>query len=101
MIVEMIVQRTDIEVYIGVSLCERLNAFGCCDDAKEVQLSAAMLFEHVNRCQGGTAGREHRIYDENLSFRAVSRKLAVIFDRRQCLGISVERGSEQRRASCP
>ena len=66
MIVEVIIQRADIEVYIGVSLCESLDAFGGRDDAEEVQFLAAVLLEKINCCQSGAACREHGIYGPDL-----------------------------------
>ena len=86
----MLVYSADVEVHIGMRLCESLDSLGSRDDAQEMKLSAAVLLEHLNCFQSGAAGSQHGIDDEDLSLRTISGKLAVVFYRSQRLGISVK-----------
>ncbi len=46
MLIEVLIQRADIEIYIRVRLGKGLHAFRSGNDAQEMQVPAAVLFEH-------------------------------------------------------
>ena len=89
MIVQFLIQRTDIEIYIRMLFFHTLNTFRCCDNAYKTDMLYAFIFQHLNRCHTGTACCKHRICYNNSSFLNWMWKLAVIWYRLMCLFITV------------
>ena len=67
MIIQFFIQRTDDDINVRMRLLQSLQSFRRCDNAKETDAAAAMCFQSIDRVNGGTAGRAHRIDDENIA----------------------------------
>ena len=67
-----------------------LNAFGCADNAHELDLANTPALEHIGGRHGGTAGREHGIQDQANGYSRFDRQLVVVLHRLEGLFVAVQ-----------
>ena len=89
-VVELTVNTAYIDLDIGMSLRELVDALGCCDDAHELDMGSAVILDGIDRINGAAACGKHRINYNDESLIDGIRKLAVVVMRLMSNGIPVE-----------
>src|SRR5262245_2450386 len=65
-VVELAVERCGVDGDVGMRLQHAADALGGCDEAEEADTTGAGPTERARRGDGGAAGREHRVEDEEV-----------------------------------
>ena len=81
MIIQLLIQCSDIDIHIRMCFLHSFYTFGCSDDAQQTDALAALVLSQLDGGDGRTAGSQHGIYHEYLTLCTVCRQLAVIFYR--------------------
>ena len=76
-LVEMIVERCDVDVHIRMLLLHHGHALGGADDAHELDVLAADFLHELHRGGRAAAGGKHRIDDDDVALGNVGRHLEV------------------------
>ena len=83
-LVELLVHNTCVDLYIGVSLLYSLNALRRADDAHELDMWYAKLFELSNSSNCWISCCKHRINDDSVTLFDIIRHLCIILHRLLC-----------------
>ena len=75
---------------IGMCLAQSTHSLGGGDETEEANACRARNLESRDRCDGTSAGGQHRIEYEELSLCRIRRNLEVIIHRLQCVVVTIE-----------
>ena len=89
MVVELLINGSDENFDIRVSLLNSFNAFRRCDQVHQLDVFYAAALEAINGSDCRAAGCQHRVEQQYVTILDVVRQLAVIFDRLHRVRIAV------------
>lgn len=68
MLIQMIIECTDIDIYIRMCFLQTFYTFRSCNDTHKTHMFYTFIFQHLKCCHTGPACCKHRIYDKYFSF---------------------------------
>ena len=89
-LVQVVVLSAQIDVNIGVSLVQGLNAFRSSDQTDELDALCAVLLDLGNGINGAAAGCQHGIQNQNITLGDILGQLAEVFHGLQGLLVAVQ-----------
>ena len=89
MLVEVVVERAGVDLYIGIELLDVLDALGSGDEHHELDVLATALLHLADGLGGAAAGGEHGIDDQHVALGHVLGHLAEVGMRLQRLLVAV------------
>ena len=67
MLIQLLVDGSDVQIHIGMCLGNSLNAFGTADDVHHDDALAAVLFQEIDSSDCRAAGSQHGVNHINLT----------------------------------
>ena len=88
MLVEVIVERRNVDVHVRVLGLHHLHALGSADDAHELDVLAADFLHELHRSRCAAAGGEHGVDNDDVTLGDIGRHLEVILHRLERLRVA-------------
>ena len=73
MLIQMIIQRTDINIYVRMCFLHFLHSFRSCDDNHKVDIFYTFVFQHLDCCCGRSTCCKHWVNNKYFTVCAVIR----------------------------
>ena len=88
--IQVIIQRSDIDIHIRMILLNPRNAFRSRNQIYETDMRTSALYDKINCSAGASAGSQHGIQYQQLTVLTVRRQFAIVFHRFQGLWIPIQ-----------